>query len=324
MDALQSRFQAQNQAAANQLRMTQQNPNNPLHQAAIVNRLENNPANLQDGVALGMMDAAQMQAARQDLAIAAELEAIRQANLDLEQRLAMDVSFLQTTNDGISLCNDHTLPVLKAITGQDLGVEPEKWKNWWTDQLGYAYQSELPDIKPTYTDFVTASSLVQSYVHSACFAAGTLVQTIDGPQPIETVRVGDRVLSQSVETGVLAFQPVVAMHRNPPTAMLRISVGGESIVATGIHRFWKAGKGWTMARELKAGDRLRMVGGTVEIASIEADKALPVYNVDVAENRDFFVGKNGLLVHDFSFVQPVPEPFDRQPELTTKAAVSTD
>jgi hypothetical protein len=76
-----------------------------------------------------------------------------------------------------------------------------------------------------------------------------------------------------------------------------------------------------MARELKAGDRLRMVGGTVEIASIEADKTQRVYNVDVAENRDFFVGKNGLLVHDFSFVQPVLEPFDRQPELVTQAPV---
>ena len=128
MEALQSRLQAQNQAAANQLRMTQQNPNNPLHQAAVVNRLETNPANLQDGIVLGMMDAARTLAAQRDLAIAAELEAVRQANQDLEQRLAMDVYFLQTTNEGINLCNDHTLPVLKAITGQDLGVEPEKWK----------------------------------------------------------------------------------------------------------------------------------------------------------------------------------------------------
>ena len=40
----------------------------------------------------------------------------------------------------------------------------------------------------------------------------------------------------------------------------------------------------------------------------------PVYNLDVAANRDFFVGKTGLLVHDFSFVQPVHAPFDRLPE----------
>jgi hypothetical protein len=314
--AMASRLQAQNQAAVNQLRANQQNPNNPLHQAAIVNRLENNPANLQDGIALGMMDAASALAAQRDMAIAANLEAIRQANEDLEQRLAMDVYFLDQTNEGINLCNDNTLPVLKAITGQDLGPAPEKWKSWWTDQLGYAYQSDLPDTKPTYSDFVTAT--VQPFVHSSCFAAGTMVQTINGPQPIETIRVGDRVLAQATSTGQLAFQTVVAAHHNQPTATLRIKIGGESIVATGIHRFWKAGNGWTMARELKAGDRLRMIGGTDTIESIEADKNQPVYNLDVAENRDFFVGKNGLLVHDFSFVQPVLEPFDRQPELVTQ------
>jgi hypothetical protein len=114
----------------------------------------------------------------------------------------------------------------------------------------------------------------------------------------------------------------VATHRNPPAATLRIAIGGESIDATGIHRFWKAGKGWTMARELKAGDHLRMVGGTVAIESIEADKTQPVYNLDVAQDRDFFVGMKGLLVHDFSFVQPVLEPFDRQPELVTQAPAS--
>ena len=174
----------------------------------------------------------------------------------------------------------------------------------------------MPATKPTYTDFVTDPVAIS---HGACFAAGTLVQTIDGPQPIESIRVGDQVLSQGTATGQLVFQPVLATHRNQPTATLRVAIGGESVVATGIHRFWKAGKGWTMARELKAGDRLRIVGGIVEVESIEADKTQLVYNLDVAGNRDFFVGVNGLLVHDFSFVQPVLEPFDRQPELATLA-----
>ena len=312
-------LQAQNSAAVQQLRTTQQNPNNLLNQAATVNRLEFNPANRQAGAALGLMDIGQMQAAQRDLAIAQEIERIRQANQNLEQRLAMDIQYVEATNEGINICNDRALPVLTAITGQDLGVEPEKWKAWWTDQIGYAYQSDLPATKPTYTDFVADGAPRRS---SSCFAAGTLVQTIDGPQPIESIRIGDRVLSQGTSTGQLAFQPVVATHRNHPTSTLRIAAGGEAIVATGIHRFWKPGKGWTMARELKAGDRLRIVGGIVEIESIEADKTQPVYNLDVAENRDFFVGTKGLLVHDFSFVQPVLEPFDRQPELGPQAPVS--
>ena len=77
-----------------------------------------------------------------------------------------------------------------------------------------------------------------------------------------------------------------------------------------------------MARDLKVGDRLRIVGGTIDIRSIETDKVQPVYNLDVAENRDFFVGATELLVHDFTFVQPVLEPFDRTPELGSPAPAS--
>jgi hypothetical protein len=57
----------------------------------------------------------------------------------------------------------------------------------------------------------------------------------------------------------------------------------------------------------------------VPIESIEADKTQLVYNLDVAENRDFFVGSQGLLVHDFSFVLPVPHVFDHESELDTPA-----
>ena len=157
-------------------------------------------------------------------------------------------------------------------------------------------------------------------LHTACFAAGTPVQTIAGPQAIESIRVGDRVLSQNTTTGLLAFEPVVATHANPPAPTLAIKLGGETVVATGIHRFWRPGKGWTMARDLKVGDPLRVVGSVALIESIDTDSTQPVYNLDVASNRDFFVGKTGLLVHDFSFVHPVLAPFDRQPELGALAA----
>ncbi len=261
-----------------------------------------------------------VQAAQRDLAIGMSLEAIRQRTQDLECRLAMDVQFIDATNEAITQSNERALLVLKTITGQDFGVEPEKWKSWWTDQLGYSYQSDVPVNKPTYSDIVADANFGSAYVHSACFAGDTLVQTIGGPRPIRSIRVGDRVLSQDPTTGALSFQPVVATHRNPAAPALRIALGGESIVATGIHRFWIAGKAWTMARDLKPGDRLRLVGGTVEVQSVAPDRDQPVYNLDVAINRNFFVGTKNLLVHDFSFVSPVLEPFDRQSDILFPAA----
>jgi hypothetical protein len=283
-----------------------------------MHHLVTNPADRQIGPATGVMIDAESQAARQDIVIANQLEAVREAEQNLAQRLAMDLHFIDGINGSIRLYNDRALPVLKAITGQDLGADPERWKSWWTDQLGYAYESNEPEAKRTYTDFVAAAVFSPSFVHAACFALGTPVRSIDGPRAIETIRVGDRVLSQGTKTGQLTFNVVVAIHRNPPAPTLRIKIGGEAIVATGIHRFWKMSQGWTMARDLKVGDRLRIIGGTASIESIAADKNQPVFNLDVAENADFFVGSLGVLVHDFSFVQPVLEPFDRRPELAVE------
>ena len=72
-----------------------------------------------------------------------------------------------------------------------------------------------------------------------------------------------------------------------------------------------------MARDLKAGDRLRMLGSIALVESVDNDKSQTVYNLDVALNRDFFVGSQGLLVHDSNFVKPEAEPFDQEPDLAT-------
>jgi hypothetical protein len=295
---------------------------NPGNAPAILNGQMHNPANR--GVSSGNIAAFNTQAiaAQRDIQVARTLDMIRQANDSLQQRLASDLQTVEMTNDQINQINDSALPILKSATGQELGVEPEAWKSWWTNEQGYAYKSDLPEYKPTYTDFVSMQSLPLGG-HGACFVAGTMVHTVDGPRAIESIQVGDRVLSQNTETGLLEFQPVVGVHVNKPTPTLRLAIGDESIVATGIHRFWKAGKGWTMARDLKAGDRLRMIGGTTTVRSVESDQAQPVFNLDVADNRDFFVGTNGLLVHDFSFVQPVLEPFDREPDPMTLSPKAT-
>jgi len=255
----------------------------------------------------------QVMAARQDQLVARAIEAVQRDQQSLEQAMARDIQALEMTNASIKLVNSRALPLLKVLSGKDIGIEPEQWKGWWTDQLGYVYQAASQQTKPTFTDFVSVDSTPAA--HSACFAAGTLVKTIDGPRSIESIQVGDRVLAQNTTSGDLAFQPVVVIHKSEPAPTLRIALKDETIVATGIHRFWKPGKGWTMARELKPGDPLRVVGGVVKVRSIEQDQTQPVYNLDVAESRNFFVGNTGLLAHDFSFVQPVPEPFDRPADL---------
>jgi hypothetical protein len=242
-------------------------------------------------------------------------------------RLASLAASVAQTSGVLNELTARSTAVLRAVTGQDAGTDPSAWMAWWADQQGYVYEGPagasqpagpggpnppgqvtppyvrrppLPQPKPVFT----------SWVHLSCFAAGTPVHGIDGPLPIEKVRVGDRLLTQDTGTGLLSYQPVVAVYHNPPSATLRIDLGGDRIIATGIHRFWSADRGWIMARELKPGDRIRTVGGLSTVRVVKDDVGQRVYNLEVARGGSFFVGRCGALVHDNSLVRPVDQPFD--------------
>jgi hypothetical protein len=245
-----------------------------------------------------------------------------------QQQLESDVRSLEAQKVAIAESNDRVLAILKPLTGQDLGPDREAWSRWLTDLRGYALRTEeSPQGAPTVTEDVPIAlvpspsigvgiiSTGPTYIpHHACFAGGTPVHTLTGPRPIETIRAGDRVLVQDTAKGSLAFEPVVAVYHNPPNQTLRVALGGEGVVATGIHRFWKAGRGWTMARDLKPGDTVRTLGGTAVVDSVEPVGEQPVFNLEVAGGHSFFVGGRGLLVHDNSLVEPVSRPFDAAPD----------
>lgn len=246
-----------------------------------------------------------------------------------EAQLENDALEIDRRNAPIAQINDRVRAILSPLAGRDLGEQPETWQAWYTDMIGYAFvPRKTPTVKPTYVEqvqildqpravpvaVVTGAPIVVRQ-HSYCFGAGTLVHTLTGILPIETVRAGDQVLVQNPRTGALTYQPVLSALHNPPNATLRVRLGDESVVATGIHRIWKAGQGWVMARELKPGDRVRTLDGTATVTAVEEDATQPVFNLEVAEGASFFVGQRGVLVHDNSRVLPTPEPFDASPSL---------
>ncbi len=246
-------------------------------------------------------------------------EAIIRSNA-VKQTVDNDIQLLEGMNAQIDQANGRILPLLEDLTGQKFGDDPRAWQTWWADQLGLVYDDRYADNqnKPVLTDFVGLPEVVRP--HHACFRAGTMVQTLSGPRKIESIAVGDRVVAQNTKTGALSLRAVLGTYINGPAETLKMAIDGETIYATGIHRFWKAGIGWTMARDLKAGDHVRKIGGIATIQSIEPGATEKVFNLTVAENRDFLVGSAGLLVHDYSFVPPVPEPFDR---LTNAASIAS-
>lgn len=255
--------------------------------------------------------------ARINLIEAARATALTQG-LQLE-----DARLLETANRSIRQFNARVELPLRVLTGQDLGSSRQAWKAWWTDHQGYAQRTAGPSPKPT-LDVVAPVAYLPRYrdefsMHS-CFAVGTPVLTREGPRPIESIAVGDAVLSQDTTSGALSFAPVVAALRNPPAPTLRVDLGGGSVSVTGIHRFWVAGRGWVMARALKPGDAVRTPGGLARVGAVSAEPVQPVFNLEVEGSHSFFVGDAGALVHDNSTVEPVPHPFDERLEPPTSPA----
>ena len=137
---------------------------------------------------------------------------------------------------------------------------------------------------------------------SYCFVAGTPITTVDGFKPIEEIEVGDEVLSKDETTGEIAVKKVTQTYDNETDELVHIHVNGETISATPSHPFYVYKFGWTLAGSLKAGDVLVLSNGelvTVEWVQHEIlESPVKVYNFEVEDYHTYFVGENGVLVHN--------------------------
>ena len=136
------------------------------------------------------------------------LDAAAQLNEQIERRLGDDIRAVEEANAQINETNSRALALLESLTGEKLGAEPAAWQKWWAEQLGLSFNDRYADSKPTFTDAVDepdipvyAQVMSVTFMRVSCFAAGTMVQTMDGPRRIESISVGDRVLSQHTSTG---------------------------------------------------------------------------------------------------------------------------
>ena len=263
------------------------------------------------------------------------LDAQRSAQV-AQQQLANDVQAIENYNSPIVDMNQRVRQVLADSIGIDQGPEKLAWDKWLVDLSGYAFAASSRLEPPTVVEEVPISYQPQATpldrqstgrgrdrATTFVFRRRNARADARWSAPIEKLRAGDLVLTQDPKSGELKYQPIVTTYHNPPNATLRIDPGDETIVATGIHRFWKAGRGWVMARELKPGDALRTLGGLAVVKSVENEQVQPVFNLHVADGESFFVGKAAVLAHDNSLVNPTPNPFDAVQELEKSAKRST-
>ena len=158
---------------------------------------------------------------------------------------------------------------------------------------------------------------------SYCFVAGTLVTTEQGQKPIEEIKVGDKVLSENPETGEIAYKTVEETYINETDELIHVHVNEETISATPNHPFYVDKLGWTLAKNLRAGDVLVLSNGefvVVEWIQHEIlENPIKVYNFEVEDFHTYFVGESSVLVHnmcqtstdtpkpgDADYVGPIP------------------
>ncbi len=202
-----------------------------------------------------------------------------------------------------------------AVNRDDLRA-PQDWWNWWTGyQEVHVSNAPKPLVGNDYEEIwavertkqqmrrvpfrLTFGAPATPFGGGSCFPAGTPVVTEFGPKPIEEVRLGDRVLSQDVDTGELAFKPVFGTTLRPAVPLLKLVTAHGDIATTGGHPFWVNGAGWLKARELQPGMRFHAVTGSSEILAVEdAARSEKAHNLVVADFHTYFVGEGRVLCHD--------------------------
>ena len=136
----------------------------------------------------------------------------------------------------------------------------------------------------------------------ACVVAGTAIAAAAGYVAIETLKPGDLVWAWDEETGDVALKPVKQLFINESDELIHLTVNGEEITTTPTHPFYVAHKGWYAAVDLRAGDILVLVNGeyvTLEKTQHEILEApITVYNFEVEDYHTYYVGTDGVLVHN--------------------------
>ena len=137
-----------------------------------------------------------------------------------------------------------------------------------------------------------------------CFAAGTLIAMQNGHKNIEDILPGDMVLSYNELTGINEYSKVLqTMIHDVEEEIYTLYIEDEALVVTGIHRFFINRNGqtsWVPAAQLDIGDLVMFADGTWhEIYNIDiAINHLFVYNFEVSNNHNYYVGHCSILAHN--------------------------
>ena len=187
--------------------------------------------------------------------------------------------------------------------------------NWFSDFNAALHESSIYNVAQTTIASVAVftggmnsgfnKAANSAGVKPSCFVAGTLVMAVAGMVAIEKIKSGDKVISTDPETMETSPKTVLETYIREVTTLVHLTVNGEEIVTTVDHPFYVKNQGFIKAGELIVGDELLDVNGNVllvENFAVElTDEPTTVYNFQVEDFHTYYVGKNGILVHNADY-----------------------
>lgn len=238
-----------------------------------------------------------------------------QASLDIARQNADSTLQVAIENLNTLQRNERIGQVMAVATQENHGSDPKLWWEWWDKYNDLSEGSEKPVVTQValrsvsvldgIPEFSSGSESGSPMPRGECLVAGTTVRTSRGDVAIEQVRVGDLVLSQDINTGELAFKPVLRTTITPTGPLMKVEAGSDlTFRCTQGHLFWVSGEGWKQSRELKSGMQLHTPRGTVAVSQVTPDSSEQTYNLIVADFHTYFAGESLVLCHDNTLRRP--------------------
>jgi hypothetical protein len=212
-----------------------------------------------------------------------------------ENEIVKNEQQARAINERLAAMNERIVAVLSNVTDEPFGNNPRQWWDWWQDYTDYDRSRERPIYETREESGVYVRPERPAY---ECFVRGTPVWTKTGQRPIESLSVGDLVLAQNVDSGEIAYKPVLLRTLRQAGPVVQITTSKGTFLSTRGHPLWVDGAGWRMAKELEAGANLHALTGAACVESVEPATNAETYNLVVTDFNTYFIGASGVLVHD--------------------------
>lgn len=192
----------------------------------------------------------------------------------------------------------------ESMKAQELGIEI-------VARMRHRLDEEAQKTKLNFT-------LLATPAEGLCLAGDTLVQTPYGNKPIKDIKAGDEVLSFNLDTHQVEIDIVAkSWMTSPNRKVMKITFDtGQELICTPNHPIGKIVDGdvnFTEADKINIGDKIKShytdestvypkssTDADHVVTKIEyLDEGIPVYDLTMTNNSNFFVGGDrGILVHN--------------------------